>query len=95
MVFFSSLYGEGKKFEIDFIKLEGKLPCTHLSIELENTLISGYSISRHGGLGRPMESLSLDCSKITFNSKACTASIDPQSLRDKALWNLAAGTAVG
>ena len=44
-----SLWGEGKKFEIDFIKLEDKLPCTYLSLELENTLISSYSISGHGG----------------------------------------------
>ena len=91
-----SLWGEGKKFEIDFIKLEDKLPCTYLSIELENTLISSYSVSGHGGSahGRPMESLSLNFTKMTLSSKACAASIDPQSLKDKALWDMAASTRV-
>lgn len=56
---------KGKKFEIDFVKTAtgsaGNV--VYLHYELENTLISGYSISSGGDM--PSESFSLNFTKIT------------------------------
>lgn len=56
---------KGKKFEIDFVKTAtgGGGNVTYLHYELENCLISGYSISSGGDM--PTESLSLNFTKIT------------------------------
>ena len=64
-----ALWGEGKKVKIDFCKTDKDKFEPYLQLELENTLISNYSVSGHGGVGhsQPMESLSLNFSKITFN----------------------------
>src|SRR5262245_49648230 len=65
-----ALWGEGKKVNIDFTKTDQNKFENYLQVELENTLISSYSNSGHGGTGhdRPMESMSLNFSKITFNT---------------------------
>ena len=61
-----ALQGEGKKVQIDFCKTDkGKLE-TYMQYVLENTLISGYSISSGGD--RPSESLSLNFTKIEFKN---------------------------
>jgi type VI secretion system secreted protein Hcp len=87
-----SLWGEGKKVKIDFCKTDKDKVEPYLQIELENTLISSYSCSGHGGghgtHGRPHESLSLNFTKITYN----TVQMDPSNKTakpDRAMWDLA------
>ncbi|HEY2784239.1 MAG TPA: type VI secretion system tube protein Hcp [Fimbriiglobus sp.] len=62
-----ALTGDGKKVTIAFVQSNGA-DFEYLKIELENTLISSYNISGHGGVShdRPMESLSLNFTKITY-----------------------------
>jgi len=64
-----SLEGEGKKTTIVFVK-ENNVP--YLELELENMLISNYSVSGHRGSSglRPLESLSLNFTKITYKTMA-------------------------
>lgn len=58
--------GEGKTVKIDFCKTDQDKPEPYLQFELENTLISGFSMSSGGD--RPTESLSLNFTKITMNN---------------------------
>src|SRR5262249_13784472 len=60
-LFKAALWGEGKKVKIDFCKTDKDKFEAYLQLELENTMVSSYSASGHGGDGhsRPMESLSL------------------------------------
>jgi type VI secretion system secreted protein Hcp len=61
-----ALTGTGeKKVKIDFCSTEHQL---YMQIELENTLVSSYSLSGHGGdtHGSPMESMALNFTKVTF-----------------------------
>lgn len=60
-----ALWGEGKKVKIDFVKTDKDKFEPYMQYELENTLLSGYSISSGGD--RPSESLSLNFTKVTFN----------------------------
>ena len=64
-LFRESLDGEGKLIVIAFVKEDGT---TYMKIVLQNTLISSYSISGHGGVAdsRPTESFSLNFTKITY-----------------------------
>src|SRR5262245_47340621 len=62
-----SLWGEGKKVKIDFCKTDKDKFEPYLQLELENTLVSNYSISG-GGLALPGESLALNFTKITYNT---------------------------
>jgi len=58
--------GEGQKVTIDFCKTDkGKLE-VFLTLSLENTMISGYSLSSGGD--RTTESLSLNFTKIEFKN---------------------------
>lgn len=58
--------GEGQKCTIDFCKTDkGKLE-VYLTLNLENTMISGHSISSGGD--RPTESLSLNFTKVEFKN---------------------------
>ncbi len=59
-----ALQGEGKNVQIDFVKTDGKKLETYMTYKLEDTMVSGYSISSGGD--RPMESLSLNFTKIEF-----------------------------
>jgi len=87
-LFKESLSGKGKKIIIDFVKDDGT---PYLSIELENVLISSFSISGSGGSDRSkaMEALSLNFTKISFSYKATTASSDPKHAMNAAQWRLA------
>ena len=68
-LFRESLNGKGKKVIIDFVRAEDDTQ--YLRIELENVLISSFSVSGHGGPGSsPMESLSLNFAKITYTTTA-------------------------
>ena len=61
-----ALQGEGKKVVIDFCKTDkGKLE-VYLTITLENTMVSGYSLSSGGD--RPSESVSLNFTKVEFKN---------------------------
>ena len=63
-LFRESLQGEGKKVVIDFVKNDATV---YLSIALENTIISSYSISGNSsGENRPMETISLNFTKIIY-----------------------------
>ena len=91
-LFKASLWGEGKKVKIDFCKTDQNKFEVFLQLELENTLVSSFNTSGHGGDGhaRPMESMSLNFSKITFN----TIHMDDKNKTgkpDRASWDLAAG----
>jgi type VI secretion system secreted protein Hcp len=91
-LFRASLWGEGKKVKIDFCKAGDKFE-PYMQLELENTLISSYSVSGHGHAGadtRPMESLSLNFTKITYNAIAFDEKAKSPK-PDRANWDLAAG----
>ncbi len=58
--------GEGKTVQIDFCKTDkGKLE-VYLTLNLTNTMISGYSVSSGGD--RPSESCSLNFTKVEFKN---------------------------
>ncbi|MEI8195936.1 MAG: type VI secretion system tube protein Hcp, partial [Phycisphaerae bacterium] len=67
--------GQSANVETDFVTrgVKGTLQ-TYLKLELDNTLISGYSLSSGGD--RPTESLSLNFSKISFTVGKQTFSYD-------------------
>src|SRR4051812_44052891 len=54
----SALRGKGTKVTIEFVREDGS---PYLQIEMEDCLISNYTVSGHGGTAesKPMESLSL------------------------------------
>jgi type VI secretion system secreted protein Hcp len=57
-----SLHGEGEDVTIDFVKTDKGNLNVYLSYTLNNTMISGYSLSSGGD--RPQESLSFNFTKI-------------------------------
>jgi len=85
-----SLWGEGKKVKIDFCKTDKDKIEPYLQVELENTLVSNYSVSGHGGVthANPMESLSLNFTKITYNTISLD-SANKTAKPDRAMWDLA------
>ena len=54
----------GKKVEVRFMTTANP-PKTYMKYELEDALVSGYSVSGSSGGGRPDESISLNFTKIT------------------------------
>jgi type VI secretion system secreted protein Hcp len=93
-LFRMSLHGEGKKVKIDFTKTDKDKFETYLSVELENTLISNFSVSGHGGDGhaRPMESLALNFTNITLTTIVMDAA-NKTGKPDRATWDAALGKA--
>jgi len=91
-LFRASLWGEGKKVKIDFCKTDKDKFEPYLQLELENAMVSSFTSSGHGGdsNSRPMESLSVNFTKITFNTIAMAAD-NKTSKPDRAMWDLAAG----
>jgi type VI protein secretion system component Hcp len=84
-LFKESLYGKGRKVTIDFVEKDGK---TYMSIELENALISGYSIQPTGQREetKPMETLTFNADSISFKTFA-----RPEDAKDEkklSEWNL-------
>lgn len=68
----AALEGEGVEVTIDFCKTDkGKLE-TYLQYTLENTMVSGYSVSSGGD--RPAESLSLNFTKVRCKLTSMTSS---------------------
>ena len=91
-LFKAALWGEGKKVKIDFCKTDKDKFEAFLQFELENTLISSFSTSGSGGdsNARPMESMSLNFTKITY---VTTLMDDKNSTGkpDRGMWDLAQG----
>ena len=89
----ASLIGKGKKVKIDFVKTEKDKQETYLTIELENTMLSSFSTSAHGGDGhsRPMESLSLNFTKITYTNNV-TDPTNANAGKQQGFWDLATQT---
>ena len=87
-----SLWGEGKSVKIDFCKVDKDKFEPYLQLELENVLISSYNVSGHGGdaSGRPMESLSLNYTKVTFVTTQMD-SANKTAKPERAMYDLAAG----
>jgi type VI secretion system secreted protein Hcp len=77
---------EGKTVKIDFCKTDAASPEPYLQYELENTLVSGWSISSGGD--RPSESLTLNFTKVTMNNIGMGAANDTGT-PDRASWDLA------
>jgi type VI secretion system secreted protein Hcp len=91
-LFRAALYGEGKKVKIDFCKTDKDKFEPFLQLELENTLVSSFSQSGSGGdtHSRPMESLTLNFTKIQYN----TIGMDKANATgkpDRAMWDLGQG----
>ena len=83
-----ALDGKGKLIVIAFVKEDGT---TYMTLVLQNTLISSYSISGHGGVtnSRPTESLSIIFTKITFEMTATspdTTHSQVHQLSQQATW---------
>ena len=62
LLFMEATVGKAKKSVIEFTETGGDTQEVYLRFEMENTLISGYSISSAGD--RPAESFSLNFTKI-------------------------------
>ena len=62
--FEAALYGEGAKCDLWLCKTDKDKVEPYAKFELENTLVSGYSVSSGGD--RPSESVSLNFTKIVF-----------------------------
>jgi type VI secretion system secreted protein Hcp len=76
-LFRQSMWGEGATVQIDFVRAlpDGK-PEVYMSITLENTLVSSFSVSGSGGAGdKPMESLALNFTKVTYDVKTANRMI--------------------
>ena len=90
-LFSASLFGEGQPVVITFTKTgnDGKSDQKYFTITMTNTLVSGFSVSSGGD--RPMESVSLNFTKIeTSYDVADEKNKTAKPL--KASWNLATGT---
>jgi type VI secretion system secreted protein Hcp len=92
-LFKTALSGKGKKVVIDFCRTAesvGQPSPVYMKVEMENTLISSYNISGHGGPNsdRPMESLALNFTKITYNAFN-TAPGHTQGGPTRVMWDLA------
>lgn len=73
----ASLQGEGVDVTIDFCKTDKGVLETYLQYTLENTMISGYSLSSGGD--RPQESLSLNFTKVECNATPMGAKNEGES----------------
>ncbi len=62
--------GEGQKVTIDFCKTDQGNLEVYMSYELEDVMVSGYSISSGGD--RPSESISLNFTKVAFRNIGMT-----------------------
>ena len=63
-LFEEALGGHGQSVTIDFCKMQSGTCVTYMEYTLENTMVSGYSVSSGGD--RPTESLSFNFTKIVF-----------------------------
>jgi type VI secretion system secreted protein Hcp len=70
-LFRQALQGEGVTVQIDFMKAAEISSTPYLTIKLQEALISSYQLSgqRGGGSLAPMESITLNFTKITFDTQ--------------------------
>lgn len=81
-IFREATHGTGTKVVIEFTNADNSV---YLSLELENVLITNYSISGPGD--KPVESLSLNATKISYSSKPpAKQTTGPPSIR--MLWDM-------
>lgn len=73
-LFSQSLYSEGVTIQIDFVKSGGN-GSTYLTFTLENALMSGYQLGGSGWSGGPAESLTLNFTKMTFNTRGTSPDV--------------------
>ncbi len=72
-LFNESVAGQGTKAIIDFVKGDGTV---YLRLVLDNTMVSGYSISGGGGATRPSETVTLNFTKVEFQNLPGTPAQD-------------------
>jgi type VI secretion system secreted protein Hcp len=63
-----ALSGHGKLVKIDFTRTFKDKQEVYITLELTNTIISGYQHEAGGG-GRPVETVSLNFTKVQFTTK--------------------------
>ena len=85
-LFRESLYGKGRLIVIVFVK-DGT---TYMRLVLQNTLISSYSVSGHGGdsPSGAMESLSLNFSNITYEASPKSPDTTHRQMYDLSQYDL-------
>lgn len=83
-LFRQSIHGDGKMIVIVFVK-DGS---AYLTIVLRDALISSYSVSGHGGASsdRPMESLTLSFTQITYNTHDKAPDVTRQAQQKLGPW---------
>jgi type VI secretion system secreted protein Hcp len=86
-----ALGGQGQSVTIDFCKTDKDTCVTYMEYTLQNTMISGYSISSGGD--RPTESITLNFTKIVFTYTP-TNPDGSQGTPIEAGWDLATNTKV-
>jgi type VI secretion system secreted protein Hcp len=77
---------EGQTVYFDFVKTDTAQPEPYLQFELDNTLVSGWSMSSGGD--RPSESVSLNFTKVTMTNIGMGAA-NATGQPDRAVWDLA------
>jgi type VI secretion system secreted protein Hcp len=85
-LFEESLTGDGKTVTIHFTKTNKDQQETYMEYVLSNTLVSGFSTNGSGD--RPMETVSLNFTKIEYNYTGLDAKND-KGETPKASWDLA------
>jgi len=70
-----ALTGDGAKVTFDFCKTDKDKLTKYYEFELQNTLISGFSLNSGGE--RPTESISLNFTNIMFSNTELTEKNDP------------------
>jgi len=91
MIFTEACVGKGKKVTIDLCTVGSDQINTYMSYELEDCMISGYSVSTGGD--RPSESISLSFTKMTMKFTPYDKDGKPQSPLP-AGYDMATGTKV-
>ena len=86
-LFRESLHGKGRLIVIVFAKEDGT---TYMKLVLQNTLISSYSVSGHGGdtSSGPMESFSLNFSNITYEASPKSPDTTHRQMYDLSQYDL-------
>ena len=69
-LFRESLAGEGKKVTLSFVTTGPDKSTPYLTVELESTLVSSFSVGSQGAGSdaKPVETLSLNFTKITYTT---------------------------
>jgi type VI secretion system secreted protein Hcp len=84
-LFEAALYGEGKTVTLSFVKTDSGQLETFLSYELDEVLISGYSMSSGGD--NPSESVTLNFTKIIMKNTPTGSSNETGTVMPTG-WNL-------